>query len=117
MESKWPATCWLVRAGRLLINAPGPKVLGIPDLAHFFFLLQGPAGERGEQGAPGPSGFQVGGWTRLSMQSPPMPRALWAGTKGGKPTPLMGYQRVWLSVPGLNNSLLWVCLVLRPPGS
>lgn len=31
--------------------------------AHHCLPLQGPAGERGEQGAPGPSGFQVGSWT------------------------------------------------------
>lgn len=35
------------------------------------FPLQGPSGERGEQGAPGPSGFQVGSRTRLPLQSPP----------------------------------------------
>lgn len=109
VEVRWPARHWLVSSGRLLIHDPGRKALGIPGLAHLFFLLQGPAGERGEQGAPGPSGFQVGGWTRLSVHALPISRALRAGAN-------MGCQRVWLPVPGPNCHLLWVCPVLSLPG-
>lgn len=52
------------------------------------FPLQGPSGERGEQGAPGPSGFQVG--SRPGFLCGPLhTRAPWAAAgpgDGGPPT-------------------------------
>lgn len=110
MAVKHPATHWLVSEGRLLIHAPGPWVLQIPGLVHLVSLLQGPAGERGEQGAPGPSGFQVGGRMFLHAWSS------LAGTMSIRPIPLLGCQGTWLPVPGPNRYLFWVCPVLCLPG-